>query len=500
MHPRLRSSVRRAALALAAVGCVGALPSSALAMTGFNLVVNGDGETAVGAEWASTVGGLARHAYGTGGYPGPDLIGGGTFAGGSTMLTGSGASTVARQTIPLTADDRAAIATGTVRARLSAYLGGYAAQADRMGIDATWRDAAGAAVLTQSLAPVTAGERGGVSGFLARQAEAAVPPEATSVDVVLTGTRVEGSALDGYADEVVLRLIGIPGLAASFGDAAAVGAGTAVPLEWTVTNSEDGEAKPPWSFEAVLPAGLAVVSSSAATSTCADARVRVSGARIDVDGALPAGASSCRVRVPVAAGEAGTYELAPGDVAAAQNLRAPSAIARLRVEDPPTTPSADAGGPAPAPGAAPSPPPIVLTRPLAQPPAASVPTPPAVPGPPRAADVLRVTLSAPTGALRSGRRASLRALVRNAGPLDLTDVDVCLRLPRTLAAQARKGSADPVDGRWCWSIDRLGGGRSRTLTQPVRGRRTGRAAVRLTAQAAEATGTTTTNTTVRVTR
>jgi hypothetical protein len=90
--------------------------------------------------------------------------------------------------------------------------------------------------------------------------------------------------------------------------------------------------------------------------------------------------------------------------------------------------------------------------------------------------------------------------VRNRGVGALTDVDVCARLPRGLLYLPTRSGAEPVDGRRCWTVRRLPAGAVRTLRLSAKAVRAGRATVRLSAEAAEVAGTTTTDRTTRVTR
>ncbi|MGX6449266.1 DUF7933 domain-containing protein, partial [Patulibacter sp. S7RM1-6] len=309
------------------------LPAPAGAMTGGNLVVNGDGEAPIGAEWTAVSGGLDRHAYGTGGYPGATLIGGGTFAGGGYLLHGrrNVATSVVRQTTTLGADDVAAIDTGTVRGRLSAFLGGYNAQEDRMGADAEWRDADGGVLLRQELPAVGAVERANVAGFVPRRAEDPVPAGARSVVVTLTATLATGPEQDGYADDVAVHLVGIPRLEPTF-VAASVPAGRPTVLALTVRNSEDVEAKPAWRLTQDLPGGLTVASQPLRTD-CAGATVRAeTPSRVTVAGTTGAGEAACTVRVPVVPARAGTYVVRATD-ATVEGMHAPTADATLRAVD-----------------------------------------------------------------------------------------------------------------------------------------------------------------------
>lgn len=70
-----------------------------------------------------------------------------------------------------------------------------------------FRDRRGTPVALTVLGPVTAGERGGRTGLVERDGEAAVPPGARSARLLLVFTRTgSGTSNDGYADAIFLTL------------------------------------------------------------------------------------------------------------------------------------------------------------------------------------------------------------------------------------------------------------------------------------------------------
>jgi hypothetical protein len=180
------------------------------------LIINGDAEAAAGSpdgnpvatpSW--TVGGEATALqYGaSGGYPqatdpGPANRGNNLFAGGANDAT----STLT-QTISLAAY-AAAIDAGHVTFTLSAYLGGFEGQEDNAVLSVSFQNGT-TEVGTGHVGPVTAADRGSVTGLLARTATGAVPAGTRSAVVTLTATRLEGTANDGYADNLSLALTGI---------------------------------------------------------------------------------------------------------------------------------------------------------------------------------------------------------------------------------------------------------------------------------------------------
>jgi hypothetical protein len=203
--------------ALAAVGA--AVPAAAVAaVPGGNLLRNGDAQSGVGSgdssttapvpvpAWTTTTA-FTEHLYQTAGsFPGPDAsaaIAGGTqfFAGGPNAAD----TETATQDVDVSAAS-SEIDAGAVRATLSAALGGYETQEDNARVSATFLGAAGQALGTVAIGPVTAGDRDGATKLLPRASTATVPAATRSVHVVITATRTEGAYNDGYADNVSLVL------------------------------------------------------------------------------------------------------------------------------------------------------------------------------------------------------------------------------------------------------------------------------------------------------
>ncbi|MGZ4384833.1 MAG: hypothetical protein ACXVY3_09555 [Gaiellaceae bacterium] len=100
------------------------------------------------------------------------------------------------------------IASGTVQAKLSAYIGGFSSQADSGTVSASFRAAGGASLGTMTIGPVTPADRGSVSKLLPRSTTASVPAGTRSVEIVLTSTRDSGAYNDGYFDNISLTLTG----------------------------------------------------------------------------------------------------------------------------------------------------------------------------------------------------------------------------------------------------------------------------------------------------
>jgi len=443
-------------------------------MSGGNLIVNGDAEAQPGAEWEAVSGGLTRHLYGADGYPSAVVLGEGPFAGGEFLFYGAGGSPEVRQTVGLTADDQAAIDAGTVKARLSAFLGGYGTQGDRMGLTARWHDAAGQVLLVQTLAPVTEIDRDGVSGFLRREDLAAVPAGARSVVLTLAGQRFAGSAHDGYADNLKLQLVDIPRVQPAFA-AERLRPGAATRLTFAVQNSADLEAKPEWSFTQQLPDGLRVASTSFARTTCAGVVIRGTPSRITVGGGpLPAG-PGCAVSVDVTSDRPGTYVLDPSDTVSDVGLHQPSLPAAVTFAGPTlVVPAGGGAGPEMRPGSdrltdatpAPAPAPtfddVLSDRFVSSLPTAS-PVLPASSGPRGAVLAPSLRIEGPRSTVPVGARGRFSLRLKNRTTLPVGPMRVCLRVPAAFAP-----STSRVSRRRCWRNVRVEPGATWARTVGVR--------------------------------
>jgi hypothetical protein len=98
------------------------------------------------------------------------------------------------------------IDSGDVDVTLSGYLGGYGSQADNAAVTATFRDASANSLGTLTIGPVTPAQRGNTTKLLYRTATGAAPAGTRSIRVRQTMTRMEGTANDGYADNISLSL------------------------------------------------------------------------------------------------------------------------------------------------------------------------------------------------------------------------------------------------------------------------------------------------------
>ncbi|MEM7305344.1 MAG: alkaline phosphatase family protein [Planctomycetota bacterium] len=181
---------------------------------GANLIFHGDAELErgfahySGAPDASVAGWddpswMTVLTYGAGeGFPGPgdalpEGCGASFFAGGGTAEP-----TWMEQEIDLR--PLAAELSGGVEYELSGWLGGFADQADACRLTARFLDAGGEELAHAELAPVTAEDRDGATGFVHRSATGTVPRGVRSVLVRLEANPAVGMN-DGYADG--LRLV-----------------------------------------------------------------------------------------------------------------------------------------------------------------------------------------------------------------------------------------------------------------------------------------------------
>jgi hypothetical protein len=73
----------------------------------------------------------------------------------------------------------------------------------------SFRNASGTELIAATIGPVTSTDRGGVTGLLLRSTSGSLPVGARTAVVTLTLTRLEGTANDGYADDLSLVLTGI---------------------------------------------------------------------------------------------------------------------------------------------------------------------------------------------------------------------------------------------------------------------------------------------------
>jgi hypothetical protein len=183
-----------------------------------NLVRNGDAEASAGSPSGAFVG-LPNWRAGApqvamtvvpynapGGFPSlatdsvPAVHGFNLFAGGNSAVA------VSIQDIDVSAL-AAGIDTGNVSYDCSADLGGYFDQEDNATVEYDFLDQATHLLSQVILGPVTAADRGNLTGLLHRDATAVVPAQTRTVEVIVTLTQAAGPYNDGYADNISLVLL-----------------------------------------------------------------------------------------------------------------------------------------------------------------------------------------------------------------------------------------------------------------------------------------------------
>jgi hypothetical protein len=326
--------VARALVACAAV--LAFVPSARAAVAGPNLVLNGDAESPVGAEWTPADPSVAdrlltREPYNSvrqyaPPYPG-NLADGESIDGGTYVFFGgitdsvhphpTPETTTDTQTITLGAADRASVATGEMRSWLSALVGEANNQADYLDIRAVWYDASDTPVLTQLLRPVLRQELGSpAAALLPREDVQPIPASATHIVVTVTSVRVEGTNFNGIFDNLALRLLtGPPPVLHKAFSPAVTSVGTPVAATFTIDNGASPTPKNDWTFLDLLQPNLVIAPSPNAHTTCPSGAVSATagGRFIQVSGDVAAGAS-CTATVDVVSATAGTYSNGPSDV------------------------------------------------------------------------------------------------------------------------------------------------------------------------------------------
>ncbi len=180
-------------------------------MFGTNVIFNGDAEAQTASTYTTPVNwttnsdtaqGMIALSYNFGGGyplnsdPGPQNRGSNFFAGGwaaesSTMTQILNVSNAA-----------AAIDAHLVSFNLSAFLGGFASQTDHSVFSVLFFNAGNSQIGSASLGPVTASDRTNLTGLQARNTTGFIPVGTRSIEFQLVATRDQGTANDGYADNL----------------------------------------------------------------------------------------------------------------------------------------------------------------------------------------------------------------------------------------------------------------------------------------------------------
>jgi hypothetical protein len=192
-----------------------------------NLLLNGDAESGTGSPDGTTIetvpdwvvtGEANVVLYGaTNGYPAPSDPGASDR--GLNFFAGGPNDDVSTFTQSVDLSPYASVVASGATVFISGYLGGYSTQEDNAVLNVSFLGAGdggpvdggdgGAPVLgTASIGPVTSADRGGATAFVYRSTTASVPQGTVSLQVQLVMTRLEGTANDGYADDLSVTLSG----------------------------------------------------------------------------------------------------------------------------------------------------------------------------------------------------------------------------------------------------------------------------------------------------
>jgi hypothetical protein len=181
-----------------------------------NLIVNGNAEAATGSvdgtpvatpNWVSA-GEATAAQYAVNGWPLPTDSG--PTDRGLNLFSGGPADSASSLTQTVNVGHYAgSIDKNHVTYKLSGWLGGYADQGDNTTVTVTFQDSLGNALGTGSIGPVTATDRSNQTGLLLRSSDGTVPSGTRKVLVVVSMVRTDGTANDGYADNLSLVLSGI---------------------------------------------------------------------------------------------------------------------------------------------------------------------------------------------------------------------------------------------------------------------------------------------------
>jgi len=197
---------------------------------GVNLIRNGDAEEGNPAGcivqasvpgWTRSQGEFTTCRYGTPDYPsasspGPPNRGNNFFWGGNVSKS------VATQSIDV-GFAAADIDRGAVSYNLSGYLGGYSSQDDNVTVRAIFRSSPFAIAGQVSIGPVLPAERQNTTGMVLKSATGTVPAGTRAIEIQVEMNRAQGSANDGYADN--LSLVLTLGAAGGGGGGGGAGAG-----------------------------------------------------------------------------------------------------------------------------------------------------------------------------------------------------------------------------------------------------------------------------------
>jgi hypothetical protein len=187
--------------------------SHAALIYGTNVIVNGDAEADVGSNglvfisptgWtnSSNTNGIIPVFYGApAGYP--SATDPGPVDRGLNFFGGTISNPLATLTqVQNISNVAAAIDGGLVSYSFSAWLGGFSTQDDQATFSISFLDASSAVLSAIVLGPVTRSDRNDLTGLLFRSTSGFIPTGTRDLLFTLTSTRFQGTANDGYADNL----------------------------------------------------------------------------------------------------------------------------------------------------------------------------------------------------------------------------------------------------------------------------------------------------------
>ncbi len=178
-----------------------------------NLIKNGDAEAGVGGNsqvvavpsWQDLTGNFTVIKYDIGGGyvassdPGPADRGLNYFGGGANNVYSS-----AYQMTDILQN------AGNAAFYASGYFGGFAGQTDYSQLTIKFLDAASSEISSVTFGLTTPAERGGVTGLLFKEISGFTPVGTTQIGFLLEMQRQQGSANDGYADNLFFSVTPVP--------------------------------------------------------------------------------------------------------------------------------------------------------------------------------------------------------------------------------------------------------------------------------------------------
>ncbi|RDI18943.1 hypothetical protein DEU38_11940 [Rhodococcus sp. AG1013] len=291
-----------AAAAIAGAGAMTAAPAGAAPMAAQpgQLTVNGGGDDGMTGWIQAQPVNWVRYGS-TSNYPAPNLVNSagqvtGTFPGGISLFAGSGGYNSGHRMWQMvdTTPSAASIDAGAATANVSALLGGYLTDNDKVEINYKFLDVDGTEISSITLPPVTPAERGNATGFVRRQQSAPVPAGTRQIGVEANfspGTDLNDT--DAVVDNILLFLdapLGNLQVTTSSDASGAVSDGQVVNYTTTFTNTGG---QPVAVDQALVLSGLLDDADLVSGPTSSDAALTVSpnGGNYGVAGTVAPGQS-----------------------------------------------------------------------------------------------------------------------------------------------------------------------------------------------------------------